>query len=74
MANFWDVSPSSLVDIDDVSEVILMMEAVSSSETLVSMHQTTRRNIPEDKNLLGKRANNVTKLIFFRSSSVTVCF
>jgi hypothetical protein len=29
-------------------DIALMMEAVSSSETLVSVYQTTRRNIPED--------------------------
>jgi hypothetical protein len=41
----------------DVSEeltasiIILMMEAVSSSETLVNIYQTTLRNIREDSHL-----------------------
>jgi hypothetical protein len=29
-------------------EIALLMEAMSTSETLVSFYQTTRRNIPED--------------------------
>jgi hypothetical protein len=37
MAVFWDVVPCSLVDIDRCFSVTLMMEAVSSSETLVSI-------------------------------------
>jgi hypothetical protein len=36
----------------DVSEV-LMMEAVSTSETSISFYQTTRRNIPGDGHLHG---------------------
>jgi hypothetical protein len=31
-----------------MSLIALMMEAVSTSETSVSIYQTTRRNIPED--------------------------
>jgi hypothetical protein len=31
--------------------IALMMEAVSISETSVSIYQTTRRNIPEDNHL-----------------------
>jgi hypothetical protein len=56
MAVFWDVSLCSLVYIDRRFRgaychiVALMMEAVSSSETSVSMYQT-RRNIPEDNRL-----------------------
>jgi hypothetical protein len=41
-----------------VSEVLtasnitaLMMEAVSTSETLVNFYETTRRNIPKDSHL-----------------------
>jgi hypothetical protein len=29
----------------------LMMAAVNTSETMVGIYQTTRRNIPEDNNL-----------------------
>jgi hypothetical protein len=31
--------------------IALMLEAVTSSETSVSIYQTTRRNIPEDRRL-----------------------
>jgi hypothetical protein len=31
--------------------IALMMEAVSTSETLVNFYKTTRRNIPEDSHL-----------------------
>jgi hypothetical protein len=31
--------------------IALMMEAVSTSETSVNFHQTTRRNIPQDSHL-----------------------
>jgi hypothetical protein len=61
MAVFWDVAPCSLVDIDRCfrgayclhyqgvsSLTTLMMEAVSSSETLLNIYQTTWCNIPED--------------------------
>jgi hypothetical protein len=57
MAVFWDVSPCSLANIDDASEVRtdfitrMMMEAVSISETSASIYQTTRLNLPEDRHL-----------------------
>jgi hypothetical protein len=48
----------------DVSEVLtssiaLMIEAVSSSETLVNIHQTTRYYIPEDSRLRAHRCENL---------------
>jgi hypothetical protein len=36
-----------------------MMEAVSSSETLVNIYKTTRRNIPEDSYLHTHRRENL---------------
>jgi hypothetical protein len=39
IAAFWVVAPCSLV---------MMMEAASTSETLVNFYQTTRRYNPED--------------------------
>jgi hypothetical protein len=58
MAVFCDVAPCSLVDNDRHFRgasclivrvrVTLMMEAVSSSEILVIIYQTTRCDIPED--------------------------
>jgi hypothetical protein len=41
MADFWFVAPCSLV----------MMEAASTSETLVNFYRTTRRYKPEDSHL-----------------------
>jgi hypothetical protein len=35
----------------DESLIALMMEAVSTSETVVNFYQPTRRNIPEDIHL-----------------------
>jgi hypothetical protein len=45
MAVFWVVAPGSLV------EVALVMEAASTSETLVNFYQTTRHYNPEDSHL-----------------------
>jgi hypothetical protein len=39
--------------------IALMMEAVSTSETSVSIHQTTRRNIPENSHLHIRRCENL---------------
>jgi hypothetical protein len=54
MTVFWDVAPCSLVEINRrfgdayCHIIVLMMEAVSTSETSVKLYQTTRRNISED--------------------------
>jgi hypothetical protein len=45
MAVFWDVAMYSLVDID------LMMEAVRTSVSSVSIYQITSSNIPEYSHL-----------------------
>jgi hypothetical protein len=58
MTVFWDVATCSLVEIDR-RFIALMMEAVSSSEMLVSIYQTTRRNIPEDSHLHTRRHENL---------------
>jgi hypothetical protein len=42
-----------------LSLIVLMMEAVCSSETLVSMYQTTRRNIPEDSHSHFRHCENL---------------
>jgi hypothetical protein len=39
--------------------IALMMEAVSTSETLVNFYQTTRRNNPEDSHLHTRRRENL---------------
>jgi hypothetical protein len=53
MAVFWVDAPCSLVEFSKVSEVLaaLMIEAASTSETLVNYYQTTRRYNPEDSRL-----------------------
>jgi hypothetical protein len=54
MAVFWDVFLCSLVGTNrrfKGTVIALMMEAVSSSEALVRMYQTTWCNIPEDSHL-----------------------
>jgi hypothetical protein len=54
MTVFWDIAPRSLVEIyrrssgASIIRAMIAMEAVSTSETFVSLYQTTRRNIPED--------------------------
>jgi hypothetical protein len=49
---FTDVS-----DVFSVSIIRAMMEAASTSETLVNFYQTTRRNNPEDSHLHACREN-----------------
>jgi hypothetical protein len=39
--------------------VVPMMEAASTSETLVNFYQTTWRNIPEDSHLHTRRRENL---------------
>jgi hypothetical protein len=58
MAVFWDVAPCSLAEIDRrfrgaycLHHQDLIMEAVSTSETLISFYETARRNIQEDRYL-----------------------
>jgi hypothetical protein len=50
MAVFWVVAPRRLVEV--VASIIrAMMEAASTSETLVNFYQTTRRYNSEDSHL-----------------------
>jgi hypothetical protein len=52
MAVFWDVVLCSVVELLYVSEVTaLMMEAASTSETLVNFYQATWCYNPEDSHL-----------------------
>jgi hypothetical protein len=52
MAVFWVVAPCSLVEVYQRFRIALMMEAVMTSETMVSFYQTTWRYNPEDSHLL----------------------
>jgi hypothetical protein len=54
MAVFW-VVPASIIS----SMIALMMEAASTSETLINFYQTTRRNNPEDSHLHTRRPENL---------------
>jgi hypothetical protein len=44
-----------------------MMEAASTSETLVNFHQTARRNIPQDGHLHTRRRENLKSQKFSTS-------
>jgi hypothetical protein len=52
MAAFWDVVTCSLV------AITMMMETVSSSETSVSIYQTSQCNMPEDSYLHSRLCEN----------------
>jgi hypothetical protein len=45
----------------------LMMEEVSTSETSVNFHESTRRNIAEDSHLFARRRDNLKPDMFFVS-------
>jgi hypothetical protein len=57
MTVLWDVATCRLIDIDrrfreiTGSNIWMMMEAIISSETSVSIYQTTWCNTPEDSHL-----------------------
>lgn len=65
MTVFWVAKPCSLAGIINVSErlvasiMVLVMVAVSTSETSVNFNQTTRCNIPEDSQLHSRRHENL---------------
>jgi hypothetical protein len=63
MTVFWDIVPWSQVQVYRRSEVLamiaLMMEAASTSKTLVNFCQTTSRNISEDTRLHIRRRENL---------------
>jgi hypothetical protein len=48
---WWKLTDLSEVLTATIILITLMMEAVSTSETLVNFYQTTERNIPEDSHL-----------------------
>jgi hypothetical protein len=53
MAAFWDVAPRTLVEVDRrFRATTLIMEAVSASETSVSLYQPTPLYIPKDSHFL----------------------
>jgi hypothetical protein len=45
--------------------IALMMEAVSTSETLVNFYQTTRRYIPEDSHFYSRRREQLKSYMVF---------
>jgi hypothetical protein len=63
MTTFWDITPCSLLQVDQLLRgayclIALMMGAISTSETSVN-YQTTRRNIPEGCHLHIRRRENL---------------
>jgi hypothetical protein len=63
---FWDVAPCSLGVHRSFrgaychhQVIVLMMEAVRTSETLVYSNETTRRYIPDDSKLHTSRRENL---------------
>jgi hypothetical protein len=61
MAVFWVVAPCDFI--------ALMMEAASTSETLVNFYQTTRRYNPEDSHLHTRRRENLRSSLLCYSIS-----
>jgi hypothetical protein len=57
--NFLQKSTVKLQYKDSLVSITLMMEAVSSSQTSISIYQTTRRNIPENSHLFSCRRENL---------------
>jgi hypothetical protein len=47
--------------------IALMMETVSTSETSVNLHQTTRRNNPKVNHLQTRRRENLKSQMYERS-------
>jgi hypothetical protein len=59
VAVFWTVAPYSLGEVyrrfrGTCCLIVLMMEAVSTSETSLNFYQTTRRYNPEDSQVQNK--------------------
>jgi hypothetical protein len=64
---FWDIAPCVTLKLTNFSEVrtasiiiVLMMEAVHTSETSVNFNMTTWRYIPEDSKLHTRCRENLT--------------
>jgi hypothetical protein len=53
----WAGSSQNLVS--ELRVIALMMDAASTSETLVNFHQTSRRYNPEDSHLRTRRRENL---------------
>jgi hypothetical protein len=45
-------------------DIVLMMEAASTSETSVILYETTRRNNPEDSHVYNRRRDNMKSRLF----------
>jgi hypothetical protein len=59
MAVFWLVAPCSLVEVYHA----LMMQAASTSETVVNVYQTTWRYNPEDSHLHTHHRENLKSYV-----------
>jgi hypothetical protein len=56
------------------SSIALMMEAASTSETLVNFYQTTRRYNPEDSHLHTRRLENLKSYLIQLHSHLAKLF
>jgi hypothetical protein len=63
MAVFWDVAPCSPIYINRLF-ISAIMEAISSSETSVSVHQTTRGNTEVQSSSTHRRQNLKSHVAF----------
>jgi hypothetical protein len=69
MAVFWVVVPCSLVEVyrrfrGTCTRIVLLLEAASSSETLVNIYQTTQNYNPKDSRLHTRRREKLKSYKF----------
>jgi hypothetical protein len=67
-AVFWAVTPCSLVEVYQHFRAIiaLMMEALSTSETLLNFYQTTLRYNPKDSHLHTRHRENLNSAVMIQ--------
>jgi hypothetical protein len=58
MTAFWDIAPCSLVEVGDVSEVLLLDDGGRTFETSAYFYRAKRRNIPEGCHLHTRHREN----------------
>jgi hypothetical protein len=78
-AVFWDVTPCSLVEVDQhfrgaySLHLTLLMKTVHTPETLVNFYQTTWCNIPEDSLLRTCHHENLKSRLFQGQFNCSFC-
>jgi hypothetical protein len=72
MAAFWGVAPRTLVEVDRrFRATTLIMEAVSTSETSVSLYQPTPLYIPKDSHFFTRQPLKMETACFSETSAST---